>query len=73
MNMDDHEHHRRLLAQQHLQELGRALGREAERQGLTEEKLIEEMEKDRRVVYLELYGRDDGGDAEDDPGCTVSE
>ncbi len=58
INMDDYEHYRRLLAQEHLQELGRALGREAKRQGLTEEELIEEMEKDRRAVYEELYGRD---------------
>jgi hypothetical protein len=48
--MEDYEHYRRLLAQEHLQELGRALGREAERQGLTEEALIEEMEEDRRAV-----------------------
>ena len=69
MMMED----RRVWAQECLKKLGRALGREAKRQGLTEEALIEEMEKDRRAVYQELYGRDDGGDAEDDPGCVVSE
>jgi len=31
---------------------------EAERQGLTEEKLMEELEEDKREVYKEMYGKD---------------
>lgn len=57
INMNDYEHYRRLLAQEHLRELSRALGREAKKQGLTEEQLMAEMEEDRRVVYEELYGQ----------------
>ncbi|MEW5987308.1 MAG: type II toxin-antitoxin system Phd/YefM family antitoxin [Chloroflexota bacterium] len=33
-----------------------ALGREAERQGLTEEQLLAELEGDKQVVYQEMYG-----------------
>jgi hypothetical protein len=32
------------------------LGEEAERQGLSEEELIEELEADERAVYEERYG-----------------
>ncbi len=46
---------RREKARQRLAELGRRLGAEAERQGLTEEDLIEAMEEDRRAVYEEMY------------------
>ncbi|MFP3897232.1 MAG: type II toxin-antitoxin system Phd/YefM family antitoxin [Anaerolineales bacterium] len=58
ISMEDYARYRRLLAQEHLRELGRALGREARRQGVTEEELIAEMEEDRRTVYEELYGRE---------------
>jgi len=37
-----------------------ALGREAERQGLTEEQLMEELEESKREVYDEMYGKKDG-------------
>src|SRR3972149_1171789 len=38
-------------------DLVRALGREAERQGLTEDQLIQELEESKRRVYKERYGR----------------
>lgn len=33
-----------------------ALGQEAERQGLTEEQLLAELEEDKEAVYQEMYG-----------------
>ena len=38
------------------QELVRTLGQEAERQGLSEEQLMAELEKDKRTVYKATYG-----------------
>ncbi len=38
------------------QELVRTLGQEAERQGLSEEQLMAELEKDKRAVYKATYG-----------------
>jgi hypothetical protein len=38
--------------------LARALGDEAERQGLTEEKLMKELEEDKRAIYEEIYGEE---------------
>ena len=38
------------------QELVRTLGQEAERQGLNEEQLMEELEQDKRAVYRSNYG-----------------
>jgi PHD/YefM family antitoxin component YafN of YafNO toxin-antitoxin module len=38
------------------QELVRALGQEAERQGLSEEQVMAELEKDKRAVYKATYG-----------------
>lgn len=57
ISMEDYKHYRRLLAQEYHRELGNQLGREAKRQGLTEEQLIMEMEEDREAVYDELYGQ----------------
>lgn len=37
-------------------ELSRRLGHAAQRQGLTEEQLLEELEEDRRALYRETYG-----------------
>ncbi len=37
----------------------RAIGEEAERQGLTEAQLMEELQQDRRAVYQEIYGNAD--------------
>ena len=51
---------RREKARQRLDELGRRLGAEAERQGLTEEQLIAEIEEDRQAVYAEMYGEQVG-------------
>jgi len=56
ISMADYEHYQRLLAQEYHRELGKKLGREASRQGLTEEQLVAEMEDDRRAVYEEMYG-----------------
>jgi hypothetical protein len=55
--MKDYERFRRLLAAEALKHLGRQLGAEAERQGITEEKLREMMEEDREAVYQDMYGR----------------
>lgn len=57
ISMKDYEQYRRFLAEQMLKDLGRKMGAEAERKGLTEEKLIEQMEEDRAAVYEEMYGR----------------
>lgn len=56
ISIDDYEQYRRLLAAVMLKDLGRKVGAEAKRQGLTEEQLIEEMEEDRAAIYQELYG-----------------
>jgi PHD/YefM family antitoxin component YafN of YafNO toxin-antitoxin module len=37
--------------------LTRSLGKEAERQGLTEEKLMEELEEDKHQVFDDYYGK----------------
>lgn len=37
--------------------LARALGAEAERQGITEDNLMEELEEDKRQVFEERYGK----------------
>jgi hypothetical protein len=37
-------------------ELVRALGQEADRQGLTEEQLFEELEKDKKLAFEKFYG-----------------
>jgi len=40
-----------------LRQLTRSLGEEAERQGLTEDKLMEELEETKREVFEETYGK----------------
>ena len=57
ISMKDYEEYRRHLAQSMLKDLGRKLGAEAEKKGLTEEKLIEALEEDRQAVYEEMYGK----------------
>jgi prevent-host-death family protein len=57
VSMKEYEQFRRWLATKLLSELGRELGAEAQRQGLSEEQLIEKMEEDREAVYQELYGQ----------------
>ena len=46
----------RLRAMKAHRELLRELGREAEKQGLTEEQLLAELEADKRAVYTKAYG-----------------
>jgi prevent-host-death family protein len=57
VSMQEYEQFRRWLATKLLAEVGRELGAEAQRQGLTEEQLIEKLEEDREAVYQELYGQ----------------
>ncbi|MCL5074519.1 MAG: type II toxin-antitoxin system Phd/YefM family antitoxin [Chloroflexi bacterium] len=57
ISMKDYEQYRRLLAKEALQRLGPKLGGEAQRQGLTEEGLQEEMAKARHEVFAETYGK----------------
>jgi prevent-host-death family protein len=56
ISMKDYEQYRHYLAQQLHKDLGRKLGAEADKQGLTEEALIASMEEDRQAVYEEMYG-----------------
>lgn len=56
ISIDDYERYRRFVAQEQHKDLGRKLGREARRQGVSEEKLVDEMEEDREAVYEENYG-----------------
>jgi prevent-host-death family protein len=44
--------------EQYFVSFSRQLGQAAERQALTEEQLLLELEEDRRVVYQESYGAD---------------
>ncbi|MGQ9467085.1 MAG: type II toxin-antitoxin system Phd/YefM family antitoxin [Anaerolineae bacterium] len=44
------------MAEQHLMEFSRLVGQAAEREGLAEEQLLQELEEDRRAVYRETYG-----------------
>jgi prevent-host-death family protein len=57
ISMKEYEQFRRWLTTQIHHDLGRKLGAEFKRQGITEEKLIELMEEDREVVYQERYGQ----------------
>jgi prevent-host-death family protein len=57
ISMKEYEQFRRWLSKQLLTDLGRRMGAEAQRQGLTEEQLIEMMEEDREAVYQERYGQ----------------
>lgn len=57
ISMKEYEQYRRFLAERMLKDLGRKIGAEAKKQGLTEEKLMKMMEEDRQAVYEEMYGR----------------
>jgi prevent-host-death family protein len=59
ISMKDYEHYRRLLADEILKEMGQRMGAEIQRQGLTEERLLEMMEEDRADVYERMYNQDD--------------
>lgn len=59
MSYDDYEQFEQLRRERALaahKELVRALGEEAERQGLTEEQLTAELEEDKRAIFKEIYG-----------------
>lgn len=56
IGMREYEEFRRWLAKKLHHQLGRELGAEFKRQGLTEEQLIEDMEEDRKAVYQQQYG-----------------
>ncbi len=56
ISMKDYDQFRRLLAEKLHKDLGRRLGAEIKRRGITEEQLIEMMEEDREAVYKEFYG-----------------
>jgi prevent-host-death family protein len=57
ISMREYEQFRRLLAQQQLTDLGRKVGAEADRQGLTEHRLQEELAETRKAVFAEKYGK----------------
>jgi prevent-host-death family protein len=57
ISMKEYEQFRRWLATHLHHELGRQLGAEYKRRGITEEQLIEEMDEDRKAVYHEMYGQ----------------
>jgi len=46
------------IREQHFVGFSRQLGQAAERQSLTEEQLMRELEEDKRAVYQETYGTD---------------
>lgn len=56
INIREYEQFRRVMAERALRELVRHNGPEAERQGLTEEQLFEELSDTRREVLREKYG-----------------
>lgn len=56
ISMKDYEQYQRMLASLRLTDLARKVGAEAERQGLTEEKLHQELRKTRKEVFAETYG-----------------
>ena len=55
ISMQDYEQYQRFLAQRLHKDLGRKVGAEAERQGLTEERLFEELDETRQQVFKERY------------------
>jgi prevent-host-death family protein len=50
------ERDRREQRLEEFEKFARELGAEAERQGLTEEQLAEELDKDKEATYKEVYG-----------------
>jgi len=56
LSYPEYEELMHLRAVEEHQELARALSQEAERQGLNEEQLMAELEKDKRAVYKVTYG-----------------
>ena len=56
LSYPEYEELMHLSAQEAHRELVRALGQEAERQGVSEEQLMAELEKDKHAVYKSTYG-----------------
>ena len=56
ISMKDYEQYRRLLAAHLHNKLGRKIGAEAEKQGFTEEQLLEEVKETRKEVFKETHG-----------------
>ena len=57
ISMKEYEQFRRWMAMHLHHELGRQLGAEYKRRGITEGQLIEEMEEERKAVHHEMYGQ----------------
>src|SRR4051794_40123903 len=57
IGMREYEKFQQWLATQLLDEIGPKLHAAAQRQGLTEEKLLELMDEDREAIYQKEYGR----------------
>lgn len=53
----DYEEYRRLLALRQLEELNKALNREMQKKGVTEQEELAEFEKTQQRVFEEQYGR----------------
>jgi prevent-host-death family protein len=53
----DYEDYRRMLALRQLEELNKAINREMQRKGITEEQALAELEKTQQAVFEEQYGR----------------
>jgi PHD/YefM family antitoxin component YafN of YafNO toxin-antitoxin module len=56
MSYQEYQNLSRERALEAFKRLGQDLGREIEKQGLTEEQLLEELEETRRQVFKEQYG-----------------
>jgi prevent-host-death family protein len=56
ISMKEYEQFRCWLATQLHRDIGRKLGAEFERRGITEEDLVEMMEEDREAIYQKRYG-----------------
>ncbi len=52
----DYEEYRRLLALRQLEELNKAINRDMQRKGISEEKALAALEKSQRQVFEQQYG-----------------
>ena len=55
ISMKDYEQYRRMFAAHQLNAFGRRAGAEADRKGLTEEQLHEELERTQKAVFRDVY------------------
>jgi prevent-host-death family protein len=60
MSYQEYENLRRQQATAAFEQFSRELGKEVDRQGITEEQLLEELEQDRQALYQEKYGQPAG-------------